>query len=196
MKHLITMDSLLNAQDFEAIRPLKRQEIMALKKKRTLAVGPFAFFYFECFETLWWQIQEMVRIEKGGPAQQKEEIEAYAPLLPQGSDWRATLMFEIPDAGQRRALLNQWGHIEDGITLWVDGNAVRAEPTDPQDVRTTDRGKTSAVHFLKFHFSPLLKEKLLHASPTVELAFSHAHYPYKTRLSEGLLEALTKDLGG
>ena len=94
----ITRDDILNMSDYEQIRDKRRAEIAKIKKNRRLAVGPHASFYFECYETMWYQIQEMLRIEKGGEGQIQDEIKVYNSLIPKGNELVATVMFEIPDA--------------------------------------------------------------------------------------------------
>ena len=101
----ITHADILEMGDYEAIRTERRAEIAGIKKHRRLSVGPHATFYFECYDTVWYQIHEMLRIEKGGKEQIPDEIEAYDTLIPKGSELVATLMFEIPDAEQRARVL-------------------------------------------------------------------------------------------
>lgn len=178
---------------FEAERERHRARLAPLRRLRRVAVGPYAMFYFECFDTLWWQIQEMVRIERGDQEQIADEIAAYRSLLPQGSDWTTTLMFEIPGEVQRRTLLAELGHVEKAVVLRVNDEAIQAQPTD-EDIRTTDAGKTSAVHFLRFAFPKAIKDDLLNDDPKVTLAITHPNYPHETRLSSNLLQALRSDL--
>lgn len=192
-KTKLTPNDILPNAVFEAEREEHRARLAPLRRLRRVAVGPYAMFYFECFQTLWWQIQEMVRIEQGGDAQIAEEIEAYQSLLPQGSDWTATLMFEIPAEDQRRMLLAQLGHVEREISLMVGDQTIKAQPTD-NDVRTTQEGKTSAVHFVRFVFTPPVKELLLNATPDVSLAITHPNYHHTTRLPHDLVDALKGDL--
>jgi hypothetical protein len=193
MKTTISPSDILQNAVFEAEREHHRARLAPLRRMRRVAVGPYAMFYFECFDTLWWQIQEMVRIEQGGAEQIVEEIAAYRPLLPQGSDWTATLMFEIPGEAQRRTLLAELGHVEKEVVLRVNNETIKAQPTD-DDVRTTDEGKTSAVHFLRFAFPEAIKDRLLNDAPSVTLAITHPQYPHETRLSTDLLQALRADL--
>jgi hypothetical protein len=192
--HTLHPDAFLPTEAFERVRHQTQHEMIQLNKKRRLQVGPFAFFYFECFETLWWQIQEMVRIEKGGTPQLQEEIQAYTPLLPQGSDWRATVMFEIPDAVERRLLLKTLGHVETCFQLRVAQETVTAQSTDPEEVRTTSDGKTSAVHFVKFVLPPPLRAQILADTPTLCLAITHPHYTHEAPFSPALVAELRKDL--
>ena len=186
----------MDPEAFAAVRAQKREELVALKAARRVQVGPFVSFTFESEATLWWQIQEMLRIEGGGEAQLEDEISAYSPLLPQGSDWVATVMLEIPDAPQRRKLLEAFGHIEDHFWItWDQGDySVQGIPVDATE-RTTDSGKTSAVHFVRFPFSgmqrKLLKRKV---KSDVMIRIDHPHYTFTDPLSDLTLAALQKDL--
>ena len=190
----LTADTLLSNDAFLKVRDQKKEEIFQLKKARRVACGPYAVFYFECFETLWWQTQEMLRIEDGGAEQIEDELQAYAPLVPSGNDWVATLMLEIPDAAQRRQILGTLGHVEEKISIRFEGQSVQAEATDDIE-RTTQDGKTSAVHFLRFVFSEAQKNSLKEQgkSACVELCIAHPRYQHTTQLAPQTLCALLKD---
>ncbi len=119
-----------------------RAASIARKKNRRVEVGPYATFYFESYESMWLQVQEMLRIEKGGAEQIPGELEAYNPLIPQGSELIATLMLEIDDPNRRERLLRILAGIEEKVFLEFAGARIRATPTDYED-RTTPDGKTS-----------------------------------------------------
>ncbi len=193
VKTVISPQDILLPPAFAPVRDAMKACVKEIKTHRRVSVGPYATFYFECYDTLVWQIQEMLRIEHGGAAEVQDEIDAYAPLLPQGSDWTATLMFEIPDADHRRALLSTLGHVEDTITLRVGDHCVPAVSTD-QDVRTTSEGKTSAIHFLRFVFEPPIKALLLTKTPSVVLAIGHKNYNHHVTLETSVVRALLSDL--
>jgi len=187
-------NTILSLDAFQAVREEKRAQIMALKKDRRVEVGPYAVFLFECFETLWWQIHEMLRIEGGGDEQVQDELAAYGPMLPQGTDWVTTMMFEIPSVTKRNALLFQLGHVEKTVELTFGTHTVKAEAIG-DDVRTTPDGKTSAVHFLRFPFSAAHIEALTtDPAPKVQLSITHPAYPHSTTLSAATLAALRQDL--
>lgn len=187
-------NTILSLDAFQAVREEKRAQVMALKKDRRVEVGPYAVFLFECFETLWWQIHEMLRIEGGGDEQVQDELAAYGPMLPQGTDWVTTMMFEIPSVTKRNALLFQLGHVEKTVELSFGTHTVKAEAIG-DDVRTTPDGKTSAVHFLRFPFSAAHIEALTtDPAPKVQLAITHPAYPHSTTLSAATLAALRQDL--
>ena len=103
----LTGSDILDLKTYTGVRDQRRAEILHKKKLRRVAVGPYATFYFECYETMWYQVQEMLRIEKGGEAQLKDELDAYNPLIPKGMELVATVMFEIDNANIRTALLSR-----------------------------------------------------------------------------------------
>jgi hypothetical protein len=155
-------------------------------------VGPFATFYFENYATMWLQVQEMLRIEKGGPAQIPGELDAYNPLIPQGSELIATLMLEIEDANRRNAVLLSLGGIEENVFLEIGGDTIHAKPTEYDD-RTTADGKTSSVHWLRFAFTPEQKQRFAGGSERAVLGISHPHYGHMAVLSAETRSALAKD---
>lgn len=189
----LTREDILPLEAYEKMRLEKRPQILALKKRRRLPVGPYAVFLFENRETLWWQIQEMLRIEKGGEAQISDELAAYAPLVPQGSEWVATLMFEIEDPKQRLNILRQLGHVEKAIRLHLKDHTILAVPTDAEE-RTDAAGKTSAVHFLRFPFTLTQKELVLQEpSPSLTLEISHPAYAYSAVMPPTLISEIKRD---
>src|SRR5437868_14370622 len=151
----ITEADILSDKDYAAQRKTLRSEAIALKKHRRVEVGPYATFYFENYQTMWLQVQEMLRIEKGGKEQLAGELEAYNPLVPQGDELIATLMLEIEDANRRNTTLLTLGGIEESIFMEIGGTRVPATPTEYDD-RTTPDGKTSSVHWLRFKLTPEL----------------------------------------
>src|ERR1700761_7922490 len=142
-QRIITEADLLSDVDYQARRKDLRTEAIAMKKNRRVEVGPFATFYFENYATMWLQVQEMLRIEKGGAEQVGGELEAYNPLIPQGDELIATLMLEIEDSARRNATLLTLGGIEESVFLEIDGERIQATPTEYDD-RTTPDGKTSS----------------------------------------------------
>src|ERR1700749_1663490 len=144
----ILESDILSPEDYAAKRNGLRAASIARKKNRRVEVGPFATFYFEDYEGMWLQVQEMLRIEKGGHEQIAGELEAYNPLIPQGDELIATLMLEIEDAERRHATLLTLGGIEETAFLEIGGTRVTAPPTEYDD-RTTPDGKTSSVHWLR-----------------------------------------------
>jgi len=149
----LTRADILPLDEYVKTRRQRRREITELKKHRRIEVGPFATFYFENFDTMWQQVQEMLYIEKGGEAQIEDELAAYNPLIPQGSELVATVMFEIDDAVRRANALTRLGGVENCMFLEVAGERVRGEP-DPTRENSSPDGKASSVQFLRFPFTP------------------------------------------
>jgi len=185
-------EDILCDKNFLNIRDQKKTEIFKIKKKRRVPLGPYAVFYFECYETLWWQIQEMLRIEKGGREQLDDEITAYEPLLPKGSDLVATLMIEIPDPQERKIILQNLGHIDRYVSFHFDPYTVKGTSADTL-ARTDTTGKTSAVHFLRFSFNAEEKKAFKEASE-VTLSITHKNYTHTTHIAPEILDTLRSDL--
>ena len=150
----ITAADLMPISDYELIRKDKKQEAIARKAQTRISVGPNATVLFETWDSMWLQIQEMLRIEKGGEAQIADELAAYDPMVPKGSELTATLLFEVADPVRRDVFLRTIGGVEDHVSLNVAGHVVRARPEgDVERTRESD-GKASAVHFFHFDFTP------------------------------------------
>ena len=149
----ITPADILPLKEYDQRRAALKQNLLPVKKLRRVEVGPFATFYFENYATMWLQVQEMLRIEKGGEEQLAGELEAYNPLIPQGDELIATMMLEIEDADRRNATLLTLGGIEESVFLEIGGEKIKATPTEYDD-RTTPDGKTSSVHWLRFKLTP------------------------------------------
>src|ERR1700689_3529762 len=147
----ITPEDILAESEYDGQRAKLKQNLLPMKKLRRIEVGPFATFYFENYATMWLQVQEMLRIEKGGEEQLAGELEAYNPLIPQGDELIATMMLEIEDANRRHNTLLTLGGIEETVFLEIGGEKIAATPTEYDD-RTTPDGKTSSVHWLRFKF--------------------------------------------
>ena len=188
----ITPDDLLSLGEYETRRKALKQNLIPLKKQRRVEVGPFATFYFENYATMWLQVQEMLRIEKGGAEQVPGELDAYNPLIPQGNELIATLMLEIEDANRRNAVLLTLGGVEENVFLEIGGDTIYATPTEYDD-RTTADGKTSSVHWLRFTFTPEQKQHFRDGSDRVVLGVSHPHYGHMAVLSAETRAALAKD---
>src|ERR1700723_4441217 len=152
----ITQTDLLSLPEYEGQRAALKQNLIPVKRQRRIEVGPFATFYFENYATMWLQVQEMLRIEKGGDEQIKGELEAYNPLIPQGDELIATMMLEIEDAHRRNTMLLALGGIEETVFMEIAADRIAATPTEYDD-RTTPDGKTSSVHWLRFK---LTKEQI------------------------------------
>ncbi len=191
--HEITRADVLSMEDFGAARDERRAEVAALKQNRRVEVGPYATFYFECFETMWLQVHEMLRIERGGDAQVAGEIEAYNPLIPKGREFVATLMFEIDNADRRARELAKLGGVEETIRLHIGDTVVAAVP-EVDVTRTTAAGRTSSVHFLHFPLTDTQADLARDSAAPMVLEIDHVHYPHMTRITPAVRAELCRDL--
>jgi hypothetical protein len=174
-------------------RKARRLQMVEVKKNRRLAVGPFATFHFENYDTMFQQVQEMLHIEKGGEEQIADELCAYNPLIPKGADLSATVMFEIDDPDRRERELSRLGRVEKFISLQFSGFVVPARSEDDVE-RTTADGKTSAVHFLHFDFTPEQAAAFKTPGMQVLAAVAHPEYGHMAVLPEAVRAALAQDL--
>ncbi len=171
----ITPADILAFEKYAAERAQFRKNIIPMKRNRRMEVGPFATFYFENYETMWMQVQEMLHIEKGGEEQIAGELEAYNPLIPQGNELIATLMLEIEDVKRRKRELFRLAGIEESIYIEMEQQRIAATPTEYED-RTTPDGKTSSVHWVRFHFSP--EDIVKFRNPQISAILGVAHPAY------------------
>ncbi len=169
-----------------------KKKISVLKKNRRVPVGPHATFYFECYQTMIYQVQEMLYIERGGKEQLYDEIKAYNPLVPKGKELVATLMFEIDNEKKRKDFLNSVGGIEEKIFIEINKEKIFAKPEDDTE-RTSDDGKASSVHFIHFHFSKSQIESFIKNDNNVIIGFDHKNYSHFSQLSEESKEELSND---
>jgi len=186
----ITQADILSAGEYDQQRKSLKANLIPMKKLRRIEVGPFATFYFENYATMWLQVQEMLRIEKGGEDQLPGELAAYNPLIPQGDELIATLMLEIEDADRRNAVLLTLGGIEETVFLEIGGDTIHATPTEYDD-RTTADGKTSSVHWLRFKLTP--DQIARFKNERVVLGVSHRNYGHMAVLTAEARAALAKD---
>ena len=169
-----------------------RKSIVEFKKDRRIALGPYATFYFESYETMLAQVQEMLYIEKGGDEQLKDELIAYNPLIPNGKELIATLMFEIDNPVSRAAFLSKVGGIEKNVFMKIDGEIVKAVPEEDVD-RTSAEGKASSVQFIHFKFNDGQIEKFKSGLLNVEIGIDHQQYSHTTKLTDLSLKSLSAD---
>ena len=169
-----------------------RKNIVGFKKDRRIALGPYATFYFENYETMLAQVQEMLYIEKGGDAQLKDELEAYNPLIPNGKELTATLMFEIDNPVSRSAFLSKVGGIEEKVFIKIDGEIAKALPEKDVD-RTSAEGKASSVQFIHFELTDKQIQKFKSKNIDIELGIDHKDYSHTTKLSLENINSLSAD---
>ena len=169
-----------------------RKNIVSFKKDRRIALGPYATFYFESYETMLAQVQEMLYIEKGGDEQLKDELEAYNPLIPNGKELTATLMFEIDNPFSRSAFLSKVGGIEEKVFIKIDGEIAKAVPEKDVD-RTSADGKASSVQFIHFELTDKQIQKFKSKNIDIELGIDHKDYSHTTKLSLENINSLSAD---
>lgn len=188
----ITVDDLLPDAEFAQRRKAWRAELLPVKRLRRIALGPYCTFYFECFDTMLFQVQEMLLIEKGGAAQVPDELAAYNPLIPNGSELVATVMFEIDDPVRREAVLSRLGGVEDCFFVQVGAERVMGVPEGDVE-RTREDGKTSSVHFLRFPLEA--KHIAVFRDPATEIMIgcNHERYSHLAGLSPASRAELVRD---
>ena len=168
------------------------KRIAELKKNRRLEVGPFATFYFESYDTMLHQVHEMLFIEKGGAEQLPDELAAYNPLIPQGAELVATVMFEIDDPIRRTRVLASLGGIEDNAFIRLGGDTIRGASEDDQE-RTRDDGKASSVQFVRFAFTPAQIAAFRGGQGDVIVGFDHPSYGHMAVMPPAVRQALAQD---
>jgi len=192
-KTVLTRADILPPEQYVEERREHRKRISEIKRNRRIDVGPFATFYFENFDTMWHQVHEMLHIERGGEAQLADELAAYNPLIPQGDELIATVMFEIEDAARRAAALARLGGIEHKMYLSIAGDQLRGIP-DPTRENTSADGKASSVQFVRFPFTAAQKAKFRAPGAQVLVGIDHPSYGHIAVMPEPVRAALAEDL--
>ena len=169
-----------------------RKNIVEFKKNRRISLGPYATFYFENYETMLAQVQEMLYIEKGGDEQLKDELSAYNPLIPNGYELIATLMFEIDNPISRSAFLGKVGGIEEKVYMKINGDMINAIPEEDVD-RTSANGKASSVQFIHFKFNEEQIQKFKSGQTQIEIGINHDEYSHSTKLNDETIKSLSRD---
>jgi hypothetical protein len=192
--HPLTRADLYNLEDYDAARPDFRRQVMAHKRQRKLVLGPHMTLHFEDRLTIQYQVQEMLRAERIFKAQDIEgELDAYNPLIPDGSNWKATMMIEYGNVEERKRALATLIGIEDRVWVRVDGlSPVYAIADEDLDRETAE--KTSAVHFLRFDLSPEMARMAKEGAP-VSVGVDHAGYAHVLDpVPEDVRASLARDL--
>ncbi len=187
----ITTADILPSAEYAKNRAEHRRRMTAVKRNRRVEVGPYVTFYFESFETMWLQVQEMLHIEKGGEAQIADELAAYNPLVPKGRELVATFMIEIDDPLRRERVLAQLGGIEETAFIEIGGERIAAKAEEDQD-RTSAAGKASSVQFVHFPFTQAQVGAFRQPSARAILGLTHANYSHMAVLSEATRAALAE----
>ena len=191
-KRIIQQNDIMPLDIYIKQRRELRKNIVEFKKNRRVSLGPYATFYFESFETMLAQVQEMLYIEKGGDAQLQDELTAYNPLVPDGKELVSTLMFEIDNPVSRATFLSKVGGIEEKVFIKIDNEVIQAVPEEDVD-RTSANGKASSVQFVHFKFSDEQIQKFKSQGVKIEIGIDHKDYSHTTRLSSVNLSSLSFD---
>jgi len=192
-KRTITRADIIPFERYASERREQKSRIAAIKRHRRVEVGPYATFYFENYDTMWHQVHEMLYIERGGEAQIADELEAYNPLIPQGDELVATVMFEIEDAARRERELTRLGGVEHRIYLQIGGERAMGV-ADPTRENTSPEGKASSVQFLRFPLSDVQKQKFRAKGAQVICGIDHPNYGHMAVMPEDVRAALAEDL--
>lgn len=191
-KRRLTPADILPLDAYNRVRDERRRAIMAMKKNRRMPVGPYAMFFFENYDTMWLQVQEMLRIEKGGEAQLADELHAYNPLIPNGEELVATVMFEIDDPVRRNTVLSSLGGVEKMMQVRLGGETVAGTPERDLEY-TSPEGKASSVLFVHFRFTPTQIARFRAKETEVIVAVMHANYAHMAVMPDNVKAELAKD---
>lgn len=189
----ITRESLMTLEAYSKWRKAHKSEIIAHRKLRSVQLGEHINLQFESEMTMRYQIQEMLRVEKIFEEEGiEQEIEAYAPLVPDGSNWKATMMIEYTDVNERKRELARLIGVEDRLFVEVEGYS-RVYAIADEDLDRENDEKTSAVHFVRFELTPAMCAAVK-AGAAVKLGCDHTHYPAHTAIGAEALASLAGDL--
>ena len=193
MNATITRDSLMSLEAYSKYRKENKPAIMAHRKLRSVRLGENLNLQFESETTLRYQIQEMLRIEKVFEEEGiQQELDAYVPLMPEGSNWKATMLLEYPDVNERKRELARLIGVEDRMFIEVEGNP-RVYAIADEDLERENEEKTSAVHFVRFELTPAMCAAVK-AGAGVKLGCDHTNYPAHTQITPETLASLAGDL--
>jgi hypothetical protein len=190
---MIDRDSLLSLEAYAKQRPEFRAKVMEHKKRRTVHLGAHLTLQFEDELTIRYQVQEMLRIERIFEEDGiRHELDAYNPLVPDGANWKATMLIEYPDAEERRRMLAALKGIERGVWVQVDGHQPVRAIAD-EDLERENEDKTSSVHFLRFELDAAMREALRRGA-AVKVGVDHPQYRAAVELTPEQRSALARDL--
>ena len=188
----VTKDDLMPLKEYSSKRQELKKKLVLYKKNRRVPLGPHANLYFESYETMLAQIQEMLYIEKGGDEQLKDELTAYNPLIPNGKELTATLMFEIDNPKLRSDFLGKVGGIEEKIYIQINDEKIKAVPESDVD-RTSEEGKASSVQFIHFNFSDQQIKIFKDLNTAISVGIEHNLYNHTAKFSSATRSALVED---
>ena len=192
MKHEITRTDIIPMDQYAKERRDRYRAITAVKQNRRMDIGPVATLYFENYDTMLFQVLEMLHIERGGEEQIAGELEAYNPLIPKGHELVATFMIEIGDAVRRAQVLATLGGIEETISMTVGGETIKTVAEADVD-RTTEEGKASSVQFVHFPFSRKQVEAFRKPGAEIVVSVGHPFYRHMAVMPEAVRAALAED---
>ena len=191
-KHEITRADIMSMSEYAEARAERRRAIGEVKRDRRFEIGPFATIYFENYDTMWWQAHEMLYIERGGEEPIADELAAYNPLIPNGADLVATLMFEIDQPERRQRVLAGLGGVEETVTMSFAGETITAVP-EGDVARSTAEGRASSVHFLHFPFTREQAARFRAPGAKVVVGIGHPGYGHMAAMPEAVRQALMHD---
>jgi hypothetical protein len=192
----LNREDLFSLEKYAEVRPQFRAQVMAHKQNRKVSIGPNATLYFEDRMTMQYQVQEMLRIERifesGGI---NDELEAYNPLIPDGSNWKATFMVEFPDVEERRVALKRLKGVENKVWARVAGFEL-VRPHVDEDLEREDEEKTSAVHFMRFELTPDMVRAVKQGT-AISMGIDHPAYTHQVDpIPAATRDSLAQDLSG
>jgi Protein of unknown function (DUF3501) len=190
----VTRADLIPDADYAKERKERRAALLPVKRLRRIELGPSCTVYFESFDTMLFQIQEMLLTERGGEAQIEDELSAYNPLIPQGSELVATIMFEIDDPIRRAQTLARLGGVEDCFFIQVGDQRAAGVPEGDIE-RTREDGKASSVHFLRFPLTPAQIAVFRDPRTAIMIGCDHPDYTHLAGLSPATRAELSRDFG-
>jgi len=193
-KRSLDRSDIMEMADYIKERGERRKRMAETKRSRRVEVGPFATFYFENYATMWHQVHEMLYIEKGGEEQIADELRAYNPLIPQGDELVATVMFEIDDEARRKTALERLGGIEEHMVLSIAGEQVRGTPEGDRENTRGEDNKASSVQFVHFRLTPAQATRFRASGAQILLGFDHPNYGHLALIPEKVRATLSEDL--
>jgi len=188
----VTRADLIPDSEFAKVRKERRAALLPVKRLRRIELGPSCTVYFESFDTMLFQIQEMLLTEGGGEAQVEDELTAYNPLIPQGEELVATIMFEIDDPVRRANILARLGGVEDDFFLQIGDERAAGVPEGDVE-RTREDGKASSVHFLRFPLTPAQIAVFRDPGTAILVGCNHPAYSHLAGLSPATRAELSRD---
>ena len=191
---MLTRDNLYSLESYASVRKELREKVIAHKKTRVVELGAHASIHFEDRLTMQYQVQEMLRLERiFEPELIQDELDVYNALIPDGSNWKATLMFEYPDAEERKEALGRLIGVEEATYVQV-GDFARVTPFANEDLDRATAAKTSAVHFLRFELTPEMAAAAKAGAP-IRVGVDHPHYRAEMTVPQITRDSLAADLG-